>query len=272
MGRAVSTSAGRRGGLPLVWPQWDRGAGVVFLRNFLAWRKYYRSSLLLNFGEPLAGLLALGFGLGSFLPTMAGVPFVAYIGPGLLAVTAMNAVSFDMGWEAYARLNENGVYHALIAAPLTVGQIVGGELLWEMFRAVVYGGVFLLVLAALGLVHSWWALAVPLPLACLGLVFGAPSLWVGALARTQEQLFFYYSLVITPLFLFSGVFFPLSALPAWAARVVQVTPLYHAVHLIRGLVLGHLGSAMEADALWLLAYAAGLAGVPGAALRRRLIL
>ena len=75
---------------------WSHGMLMVFRRNFLAWVKYYKSSILLNFGEPLTNLLALGFGLGAYVATMAGVPFVDFIAPGLLAVTAMNAVTFDM--------------------------------------------------------------------------------------------------------------------------------------------------------------------------------
>lgn len=243
---------------------------MVFRRNFIVWLKYYKSSLLLNFGEPLTNLVALGFGLGAYVAKMNGVPFLDFIGPGLLAVTAMNAVTFDMSFESYNRLNVNGVYQAMMTTPLSAPEIVGGEFLWEGFRSLLYGTVFFLVLLALGLVHSWWALLLPLPLLVSGVLFAAPALWVATIAKNHEQLFYYFTLVITPMFMFSGVFFPITRLPAIARTLLLFTPLVHLVNIVRALLLGTVSPRLAVDALWLLGYASVLPILPVRALTRRL--
>lgn len=223
------------------WPRLDRMALAVWYRNFRAWSHFWRSSVLLNFGEPVLNLLALGIGLGAHVGDMRGVPFAQYVGPGLLAVTAMNAVTFDMGFEGFDRLRTTGVYDAMAFSPLSVGQIVAGELLWESTRSMGYAAIFLSVLAALGLVQSWWALAVPLLLGVFGAIFGSAALVVVSVARHHEHLFYYFTLVITPMFLFSGVFFPVDELPAAAGAVVRLLPLYHGVEIARSLILGQVG-------------------------------
>lgn len=224
----------------------------------------------MNFGEPLTNLLALGFGLGAFVAKMEGLPFVEFIGPGLLASTAMNAVTFDMAFEAFDRINDNGIYRAMITAPLTAQEIVAGEYLWEAVRSVLYGVIFGLVLAGMGLVKSWWALALPIPLAISGVMFAAPALWVALKAKTHEQLFYYFTLVVTPMFMFSGVFFPARRLPGPLRDLVQLTPLYHLVRLSRDLALGLVQWHMIVDILWIIGYAVVLAVFPVRVLARRL--
>lgn len=270
---AVASPAGRDqrpGRVPFEWPRFNHAAVMVARRDFLAWAKYYKSSVLLNFGEPLTNLLALGFGLGTYVAKMNGDPFVDFIGPGLLAVTAMNAVTFDVTFEAYDRINQNGIYQAMITAPLSTAEIVGGELLWEAGRSLLYGSVFFIVLLALGLVHSWWSLLLPFPLVAAGMLFASPGLLVATWARNHEQLFYYFSLAITPMFLFSGVFFPLTHLPLLVRDVIEATPLVHVVNIVRALLLGNVGAGLWADAAWVVAYTAGFALLPARALGRRL--
>jgi len=261
-----------RAGAGLGWqmPRFNHRAFMVARRDFLAWAKYYRSSVLLNFGEPLTNLLALGFGLGTYVAKMNGDPFVDFIGPGLLAVTAMNAVTFDVTFEAYDRLNQNGIYQAMIAAPLSAAEIVGGEIVWEAARSLLYGAVFFSVLLVLGLVHSWWSLLLPLPLVAAGVLFACPGLLVATFAKNHEQLFYYFTLAVTPMFLFSGVFFPLAHLPAAVRLLIDVTPLFHVVNIVRALVLGTVGPGLWGDAAWVCAYCLALAALPARALARRL--
>lgn len=247
-----------------------RSAGAVWWRNFVAWRKYYLSSVLLNFGEPLTNLLALGLGLGAYVATMQGVSFLQFIAPGLLAVTAMNAVTFDSGFETYDKLNSNGIYQAMLTSPLQVREIVAGEYLWEATRSLLYGSVFFIVVSAFGLVHSVYAVLLPIPLVLMGVLFSAPAIYVAAIARTHEQIFYYFSLVVTPMFMFSGVFFPVSRLPHLVADVVYILPLYHAVAMCRDLVLGRVGPADGVHLLWLVGYTLILLWLPMRALERRL--
>lgn len=254
----------------ITFPRFSHGALMVWLRNYLAWTKYYRSSVLMNFGEPITNLLALGFGLGAYVMKMEGVPFIDFIAPGLLAVTAMNAVTFDIAFEGYDRIHESAIYRAMIASPLGIEELVGGEFLWEATRSVLYGMIFLVVILALGLVHSWWALLLPLPLALTGILFAAPALWVASVASNHEQLFYYFSLVVTPMFMFSGVFFPVAHLPPILRLLIEVTPLYHVVDLMRALVLGHVGLKSLVDVGFMLAFSALFAFMPSRALRRKL--
>ncbi len=264
----LETGRAKRAGWPL--PEFSHAAFMVARRDFLAWAKYYKSSVLLNFGEPLTNLLALGFGLGAYVAKMNGDPFIDFIGPGLLAVTAMNAVTFDVTFEAYDRLNENGIYQSMITAPLSAGEIVAGELLWEAGRSLLYGTMFFIVILALGLVHSLWALLLPLPLCATGMLFACPGLLVATWAKTHEQLFYYFTLVVTPMFLFSGVFFPIAHLPTQVQYVIDATPLYHVVNLIRGLILGHVHASLWVDAAWIVGYTLLLGLFPARALARRL--
>jgi lipooligosaccharide transport system permease protein len=254
----------------IVWPRFTKAALMVFRRDFLSWVKYYRSSILLNFGEPLTNLLALGFGLGMYVAKMDGVPFIDFIGPGLLAVTSMNAVTFDTTFGSYDRLNINGVYEAMVTTPISAGEIVAGEFLWEACRSLLYGAVFFIVLLALGLVHSWWALLLPLPLMVTGALFSAPALFVATKAKNHEQLFYYFTLVITPMFMFSGVFFPLAKLPAVIRDLILITPLVHVVNIVRALILGHLTPSLWVDAAVLVIYTMGLSALPATALKKRL--
>lgn len=243
---------------------------MVFRRDFLSWVKYYKSSLLLNFGEPLTNLLALGFGLGMYVAKMDGVPFIDFIGPGLLAVTSMNAVTFDTTFGAYDRLNINGVYESMVTTPISAGEIVAGEFMWEACRSLLYGVVFFIVLLALGLVHSWWALLLPLPLLVTGALFSAPALFVATKAKNHEQLFYYFTLVITPMFMFSGVFFPLAKLPAIIRDLILFTPLVHVVNIVRALILGHLTTSLWGDAAVVAIYTVALSVLPATALKQRL--
>src|SRR4051794_37567855 len=188
--------------------------GRVWWRHLLAWTRFYRTSILINFVDPITALLALGLGLGSYIKGgIDGVTFLQFIAPGLVAVTSMNAVSFDALWGTYNYLYENKVYPSMITSPLTVDDLVAGTLLWQATRSLMYGGTFLIIITLFGLVHAWTALLV-LPLLLLtGVMFAAPALSYVAITRANEHLLYYISLIIVPMYMFSGVFFPLRRLP-----------------------------------------------------------
>ncbi|MDI3298404.1 MAG: ABC transporter permease [Bacillota bacterium] len=252
------------------WPRPTRGALMVWLRDWTAWRKFYVSSLLAHFGEPVLSLLALGLGLGLYVTRIQGMSFVEFMGPGLVASTAMNAVSFDLVWGGYDRLHWTRAYDAMMASPLAPEEIAAGELLWQATRAVLYGGFFLLVLAVFGLVRSWTALGVLPVLALTGVVFGGPALAVASLARAEEQLSYYFSLVIQPMFLFSGIFFPVERLGPVLRTAAEFLPLYHVVRLSRALVTGAWRPEMAWSLLVLATFAALAALLPVGFFRKAL--
>lgn len=252
-----------------LFPRFDQGARRVWERNLIAWLKVYRSTLALNFGEPFLNLLALGFGLGAYVAKLQDVTFAEFIAPGLLASAAMMGVSYDMAFSGHSRINR-GVYDSMVTGPLEVPSIVGGELLWEATRSVIYSSVFLLVVTLMGLVRSPLAFLIPPLMFLSGLIFAIPALWVAAWARFEDQLFYYFTLIVTPMFMFSGVFFPVESLPAAARTAVWFSPLFHTVSIARVLALGRETAAVWPDLLWLAAAGLVLMPWPVRALSRRL--
>jgi len=243
----------------------------VWLRHAIAWKRFYRTSILLNFFEPITGLVGLGFGLGSYVHLIDGVRFIQFIGPGLVAVTAMNATSFDSLFATYNFLHENRVYPSMITSPVSVDDLTVGTLLWQATRAMIYGGTFLAIITAFQLVHSWWAiLAIPV-LALTGIMFAAPAMAFAATARIFEQMFYYITLLITPMFTFSGIFFPPSRLPHGVQVAIWFTPLYHVANLIRSLVLGRVHANLFVDVLWMLVFTALMLLLPANRIRKKLM-
>jgi lipooligosaccharide transport system permease protein len=190
--------------------------------------------------------------------------------PGFLGLTALNTATFDAAWGGYERRVFNGVYESIVTAPVDPLEIAAGEYLWQAFRSVLYGSLFLAVIAAFGLVHSWWALLCPVMLALCGIVFSIPALFVSFVVKTQEHLFYYFSFVATPMVMIGGVFFPLDKLPHWALVIAWLTPLYHAVKVFRALVLGTVSWSTGLEVVWVVAAIALLAFVPVRIIRKQL--
>ncbi|GAC1442740.1 MAG: ABC transporter permease [Chloroflexota bacterium] len=248
-----------------------RQAARVWMRHAIAWTRFYRTSILLNFVEPITSLVALGLGLGSYVHLINGVSFIQFIGPGLVAVTAMNAVSFDSLFATYNFLHENKVYPSMITSPLTVDDLVAGTLMWQATRALIYGGTFMLIITLFGLVHSFSALLALPVLMLAGIMFSAPAMCMASLAKAFEQMFYYITLAITPMFMFSGIFFPPSRLPQAVQGAIWFTPLYHVAHLIRNLVLGNLSAGLFGDLLWILVFTAIVLIFPARLIKKKLL-
>lgn len=253
------------------FPRFDWRARRVWERDLVAWLKIYKTSLLLNFGEPFMNLVALGFGLGTYVASLENVSFAAYIAPGLLASTAMLGVSYDMAFTGFAKLHRDGVYDSILTGPVEVESIVCGEILWEISRSILYGSTFLTVIFLLGLIQSPLALLVPPLMVLPGIIFAAPALVVATLARVEDQLFYYFTLAITPMFMFSGIFFPVENLPPLARNLIWFTPLYHVVRLSRGLVLGRITPDLWTSLFWLLVVAVLQLPVPVYFMKRKLL-
>jgi lipooligosaccharide transport system permease protein len=242
----------------------------VFRRNLLAWQKYAWSSVAINIVEPFAYFLALGFGLGAYFKLSGYGSLVQFMAPGFLGLTALNTATFDAAWGCYERRVFNGVYESMVTSPVDPLEIAAGEYLWEAFRAMLYGSLFLAVIAGFGLVHSWWALACPIVLALAGIVCAIPALWASFIVKTQEHLFYYFSLVATPMIMIAGIFFPLDKFPRWALAIAWITPLYHAVIVFRSLVLGTVSGSTLLEALWLVCAIIVLAFMPVRSIRAKL--
>ena len=237
-------------------------------RDLLVYRRVWpvlASGLL----EPLFYLLALGLGMGSLvgrLPGPSGQPvrYVEFVAPAMLAAASMNGAIFDSTFNVYFRLRFEKVYDAALATPMTVGAVAIGEITWAVARGGLYSAAFILIMLALGLVHSAWAvLALPTVL-LLGFAFAATGMACTTYMRSWQD-FEFIMLVQIPMFLFSATFYPLSVYPGPLRVLVEWTPLYQGVALMRALTLGGAGPGLLAHAGYLIAM--GVLGV-AVAIRR----
>lgn len=249
-----------------------RGAFRVWQRDLTIFRKYWLTLMLPNLLEPALYLTALGLGLGAFIRggSIDGLPYVEYIAPGLLASNAMFAASFESTYNTFVRLKIGRVYDAIVTTPVNAEDIVAGEYLWAGTRAAMYGSLFLVIIAALGLVSSPWAILIPPVLFLVGMMFSVMGTLFTSLIKSIDLYAYYFTLVVTPMFLFSGIFFPVDDFPAPVPQIAWITPLYHAVSVCRALAVGPT-PAILVDLAWIIVFTAAFALLPVQLMRKRLI-
>jgi len=247
------------------------GALAVWQRDLRVFSKVWKGALLPQFVDPLFYLVAMGFGLGTYLATIQGIPYREFIAPGLVASSVMWAASFETTWNVYFKMEESRLYDAVLSTPVEVQDLVSGEVAWAATRALVYGTSFLGIVTIFGLVKSPWALCMPVFLALGGACFAMLGMTFTSLTPRMELYSYYYTLFITPLFLFSGIFYPLDKLPDWATVVAWFTPLYHLVEISRSLILHPDAWTVLGNALWIAVLTGVLFGIPVNRMRRRLV-
>lgn len=243
----------------------------VWRRNLLVWRKLAIPSMLGNLADPLLYMFGLGYGLGRMLEDVGGMSYIAFLAAGVVCSSTMMSASFEAMYSAFSRMHVQKTWDAILNAPLTLDDVLFGELVWAASKSFLSGSAVLLVAAALGLVPSPLALAV-IPLIFLtGLVFASLGLVMTALSPSYDFFMYYFTLCVTPMMLLCGVFFPLSELPAAAQWVAQLLPLTHAVALARPLINGAVPAAWALHIAILALYAAAGACLALALTRRRLL-
>jgi len=202
---------------------------------------------------------------------MGGLPYAVFLAPGLVATTAMNTASFEATFGSFTRMTQQNTYTAILATPCSVADVVAGDILWAATKSVAGVCFVLAVTAAFGLIASPWALLlVPFGL-LIGLTFGSLGLVATAHAPSYDFFNYYFTLFISVMFLFSGVFFPLANLPGWAQAVAWFLPLTHAVRVTRSCVTGAPGLALLGEVAWLAAVGAVAYAVATRTVRRRLL-
>jgi lipooligosaccharide transport system permease protein len=269
----VSTTA------PLSWRQLLRPPHVsvraalrVWLRNWIRFRRGALQYVLPNFLEPLLYLLAIGLGIGVYVGNdIAGIPYIEWIAPGLAASSAMYGAAFELTWNTHFKLHYARAYDAIITTPVEPQDIALGELLWGTTRAGIYGTAFISVVAALGYARSWWTLLAPLTLVLVGASMGVIALIYTAIIEQMELFTYFFNLFVIPMFLFSGIFFPVTNLPGWAQPLAWLTPLHHGVEASRALVLSGDPATAAAHSAWMVGMLALLLPLALNLLRRRLV-
>jgi lipooligosaccharide transport system permease protein len=248
-----------------------RHAAAVWLRNARVFSKLWKGALWPQFLDPLFYLVALGFGLGTYVATVNGISYKEFIGPGLIASAAMWAASFECTYNVYLRMNETRLYDNILATPVEVQDLVAGDLAWSSSRSALYGTSFLIIVTIFGLVSSPWAILIP-PLVFLGgLCFSVIAYTFTALIPKIDLYSYFFTLFITPMFLFSGIFFPLEKLPDALEVVAWFTPLYHLVNLMRELATGPELWIVLGNGTWLAVLTLVLFPLPVIKMRQRLI-
>ena len=200
-----------------------------------------------SFLQPTLYLMALGFGVGSLIdPRRAasiagGASYLQFLAPGLLAAACMQVASFESAWPVIGKIVWRRNYHAMLATPLAIDDLIVGELLWIAVRLTTVGTAFTLVASVFGVMRI--APATLLAVVCAvvtGLAVSAPIVAYAATLKTGNNFNILFRLIITPLFMFSGVFFPIDRLTTPLQWIAEASPLYHGVQLVRGLTLGQL--------------------------------
>ena len=247
-------------------------AFAVWRRNARVWRRLVVSNMVLYFGEPLLYLLGLGIGLGRFVGDIDGIDYFAFLASGLVASSAMTSASFEAIYSAYTRMVPQKTYDGMLATPVEVDDIVAGEMMWCATKACISGSSILLVAALLGAVASLDALlCVPL-LFLVGLAFAGPALAFSAVSPSYDFFNYYITLVITPMMILCGVFYPVASLPEAFGHAVQALPLTHAIAVSRPLATGAPVDSALVHLAVLVAYAGAGFYVAVALVRRRFIM
>jgi lipooligosaccharide transport system permease protein len=252
-------------------PRLSNRFAPVWRRNLLVWRKLAIASVLGNIADPLLYMLALGYGLGSMIGDVGGMKYIAFIGTGMVCQSAMFTASFEGMYSAFSRMYVQRTWEGIINAPIALDDVVLAEWVWCASKAVLSTLAILAVIMVLGYGHTWLALWI-LPLGFLvGLVFGAFGLVMNALAPGYDFFTYFFTLILTPMLLFSGVYFPVDQMPAWLASAANLLPLKHAIDLARPLMMGQVPGNIALHVAVLLAYAVIAYYIALVLTRRRLL-
>jgi len=229
-----------------VWKVWMRDRDVFM--------KTYKTSFIPPLFEPILYLLALGFGLGGFVQLIDGQPYIQFIAPALVAVSMMFSSFYECTYGSFVRMYYQKTFDAIIATPISLEEVIAGELLWGATKSLINSSIVLGVIAAFGLTPSPLFLLIPPISFLVGLLFSAIAMCFTAISPNINYFDYPTFLFITPMFLLSGTFFPITALPASLQVFAQLfLPLTHAVTLARALTLGRLELALFLNLAWLLA-------------------
>lgn len=247
----------------------------VWQRNFTVYQKIWKISFIPPLFEPLFYLLAFGIGFGAMVGKLsyhgAQVSYLAFIAPALIAVNIMNNSFFENTYASFVRMYHQKTFDAMLATPLSIDEIITGEILWGATKSVIGTVIMLAVISLFGLIKYPSGLLI-IPLAFLGGIgFGALGMYFTGITPTIDMFNLPIFLFITPMFLFSGTFFPIENLPVWAQTIAVFLPLTHLVNLVRAFSFGAINPALLWSAAYLLLFFLVFFPLALKKMRRRLI-
>ena len=227
----------------------------VWHRNYLVWKKLAIPAILGNLADPMLYMLGLGYGLGSLLPQVDGVPYIAFLAAGTVCYSTMNSATFEVLYSSFSRMHVQKTWEAIMNTPLTLDDVLLGELAWATTKSLLSGIAILVIIWVLQLQASFWLSLWIIPVVILiGFCFSGLGLVMNAVSPSYDFFLYYFTLVITPMVLLCGVFFPVSQMPQFLQTVAIFLPLTHAIALVRPLMLGVIPTQVWLHVLVLLAY------------------
>jgi lipooligosaccharide transport system permease protein len=234
-------------------PKLSYRAWKVWRRNRDVFMKTYKTNFLPSLFEPVLYLLALGLGLGGFVQLINGEPYIQFIAPALVAVSMMFSSFYECTYASFVRMYFQKTFDAIIATPINIEEVIAGEILWGATKSLINSSIVLVVIFAAGLTPSPFLLLIP-PLSFLvGLLFSSIAMCFTAIVPNIDSFSYPNFLFITPMFLLSGTFFPITALPSILQVIAQLfLPLTNAVALTRALTLGKIEFSLLYSIAWLL--------------------
>ena len=229
----------------------------VLERSWISFKSSAWFAIVSGFLEPVLYLFSFGYGVGKLVGNVSlangsVVTYAMFIAPGLLATSAMNGAIFDTTWNVYFKMHESKTYNAMLSTSLGPLDVALGEIAWAVLRGVIYSIGFMLVVTPLGLIPSWWGiLAIPAA-ALIAFAFASIGMALTSYFKSYQQLGL-IEVFLLPIFLFSGSLFPTEILPSWANLIVKISPLWHAIELIRNLCVGKIQLGLLGHVLFFLA-------------------
>jgi len=245
--------------------------GAVFFRHFRVYSRNLLSNGLPPFLEPLIMLVGIGLGLGAYITKMNGVPYIKFLASGLLVSTAMFTAAFECSFGTFIRLEFDKVYDGMLTAPITVNNLLVGEMLWAGAKGFFFTFAVMVIVVLAGILPIGVVYPVPVIGFLTGVMFAAFSLFITSFVQTINHFNFYFSGFISPMFFFSGVFFPLTNLPGWVRPIAEALPLTHVVRLSRGICLSEADPQLLFDLVYVLLFTLGFGAIAIRRLKRRLI-
>jgi len=225
----------------------------VWMRNKDVFMKTYKTNFLPSLLEPILYLLALGLGLGSFVQPIDGQPYIQFIAPALVAVSMMFSSFYECTFASFVRMYFQKTFDAIIATPVTIEEVITGEILWGATKSFINSSIVLSVIVAFGMVHSPMFLLIPLISFLVGLLFSSIAMCFTAIVPNIDAFNYPSFLFITPMFLLSGTFFPLTSMPDFLQVAAQIfLPLTNAVAVIRSLAFGNIHLSILLNLAWML--------------------
>ena len=221
--------------------------------------------------EPLIFIMAVGWGLSKLVGNMDGVPYLSFLAPGQMMMSAVFTSAFEESYGAYFRLSVDRNYDSMLATPVGVREIFWGELLYTGFKGALFSSVVLGVLTAFGTVHSGMAVCVPVMGFFTAVAFGSLGLYAVRVVSNLNQFNFFISGVVSPLIMFSGTMFPIGSLPTAVRVVAMWLPLYPMVALARSFTTGIPDPLWQAHVLYMLVVPASMGEVAVRLMRKKLI-